>query len=165
MRWDEAARCLVSVTIHFINNYTIGEGGSNCVLSNGQELSKGLRVEYRMMTDDQRMRYHTAMWTIKGSGEYNVLSRIHSQFTVSAGAHSGPAFLPWHREYIKRMEFALRRIDPLVTLPYWDSTMDGRLPNPSDSVMFGNELMGKGDVNGTVTTGAFRNWLIDDVRI
>ncbi|KAK6745939.1 hypothetical protein RB195_012197 [Necator americanus] len=78
-----------------------GSGGSNCVLRNGQRLGKALRKEYRVMTDVERNRYHTAMWTIKGNGDYDQLSRIHSSFTTSPGAHSGPAFLPWHREFIK----------------------------------------------------------------
>lgn len=47
-------------------------------------------------------RFHAAMWEIKRSGEYNRISRVHSRFDLSPGAHSGPAFLPWHREFIKR---------------------------------------------------------------
>ena len=34
-------------------------------------------------------------------------------------AHSGPTFLPWHREFIRRFESELG-----VALPYWDWTVD-----------------------------------------
>ncbi|RCN36269.1 common central domain of tyrosinase [Ancylostoma caninum] len=143
-----------------------GTGGSNCVLANGRTLTKALRKEYRVLTDDERQRYHTAMWTIKGNGDYDTIARIHSQFSTSPGAHSGPAFLPWHREFIKRLEIAIRRVDPTLALPYWDSTMDGALPSPADSVLWGNELMGTQDSTGAVRTGAFRNWpTVDGSRV
>ncbi|KAK5972623.1 Tyrosinase protein tyr-3, partial [Trichostrongylus colubriformis] len=78
-----------------------GTGGSSCTLPNGQTLRKAIRKEFRVMTDDERQNYITAMWTIKGNGDYDDIARIHSQFITSPGAHSGPAFLPWHREFIK----------------------------------------------------------------
>ncbi|KHJ87780.1 common central domain of tyrosinase [Oesophagostomum dentatum] len=142
-----------------------GSGGSNCVLRNGQRLTQAYRKEYRVMTDQERNRYHTAMWTIKGNGDYDVLSRIHSSFATSPGAHSGPAFLPWHREFIKRLEIALRRVDPSVSLPYWDSTLDSTIPNPAQSSLFTNELMGQTGSDGLIATGAFRGWrTVDNSR-
>uniref|UniRef100_A0A158P622 ShTK domain protein n=1 Tax=Angiostrongylus cantonensis TaxID=6313 RepID=A0A158P622_ANGCA len=60
-------------------------------------------------------------------GEYDRVARTHTRSTVMGGAHSGPAFLPWHREYIKRFEFAIRQIDPTLALPYWDSTLEEAL--------------------------------------
>ncbi|PIO72151.1 shTK domain protein [Teladorsagia circumcincta] len=143
-----------------------GTGGTTCTLPNGQALTKAIRKEYRVMTDDERQNYHTAMWTIKGNGDYDDIARIHSQFITSPGAHSGPAFLPWHREYIKRVEIALRRVDPSLALPYWDSTLDETLPNPAQSCMWGSELMGTQESDGSVRTGAFRNWLtVDGSRV
>lgn len=47
---------------------------------------------------------------------------IHLQ--VQGGAHQGPAFTPWHREFLKQFERDLQDVsgDPNMTLPYWDWT-------------------------------------------
>ncbi|CAI4228290.1 unnamed protein product [Auanema sp. JU1783] len=133
-----------------------------CRLPNGQFLGKALRKEYRQMTDQERSNYHAATWKIRNDGSYGDLSRIHSNFTIAAGAHSGPAFLPWHREFIKRMEFALRKIDPTISLPYWDSTLDNNIPNPLDSILWGEELMGYPSMENTLLSGSFSHWRTDD---
>lgn len=41
-------------------------------------------------------------------------------------AHRGPAFLPWHREFLYRLERDLQRVagNPNLGLPYWDWTVD-----------------------------------------
>ena len=36
------------------------------------------------------------------------------------GIHWGPAFLPWHRDFLRKLELALQSFEPLVSLPYWD---------------------------------------------
>ena len=33
------------------------------------------------------------------------------------GAHGGPAFLPWHRQFLLEFERALQSVDPTVTVP------------------------------------------------
>jgi tyrosinase len=83
----------------------LGNGNDNtnqCNLPNGQQLRKSVRKEYRVMSDEERNRYHGAMLAIKRNGAFDEIARLHSQFAESGGAHSGPAFLPWHREFIKR---------------------------------------------------------------
>lgn len=40
--------------------------------------------------------------------------------------HSGPAFIPWHRELCNRFEELLREVDPDLSLHYWDWTVDPR---------------------------------------
>ncbi|KAF7635297.1 ShKT domain-containing protein [Meloidogyne graminicola] len=125
-------------------------------LCNG--LQRAVRTEYRLMSEDQRQRFHNALLQIKNNGVYDQLARVHSDAVLSGSAHGGPAFHPWHREFIKRFEFALRMVDPSISLPCWDSTLDGVLPTPSDSIFFSQELMGQEDPDGQLRNGRFAPW-------
>ncbi|CAJ0949698.1 unnamed protein product, partial [Mesorhabditis belari] len=129
--------------------------GSEC-LYKGKRMEKLIRKEYRMMSDEERERFHSALNTMKKNGKFDEIAAIHAGFGNMGGAHSGPAFLPWHREYLKRLEFELRRVHPEVYLPYWDSTLDGHLPRPEDSAIFTTELFGTSI--GPVLDGPFANW-------
>lgn len=40
------------------------------------------------------------------------------------GIHFGPAFLPWHRHFILRLENELQSIHESITLPFWDLTRE-----------------------------------------
>ena len=55
-----------------------------------------------------------------------------------------------------RFENALRQKIPSVTVPYWDSTLDAPLPNPTQSVIFTDAFLGNGF--GVVRTGPFAGW-------
>lgn len=85
-----------------------------------------------------------------GRSEYDTYTRIHAE---NAGqSHGVIAFLIWHREFIYRFETSLRRIDPSVTLPFWDFPLDWA--RPYDSVVFGADLFGGADY-GTINSGVF----------
>ena len=54
------------------------------------------------------------------------------------------------------MEEALRTKNRRVTLPYWDSTLDFRMKDPKESIMWTEMFLGNGI--GVVTSGPFALW-------
>ncbi|SCX46307.1 tyrosinase family protein [Nitrosospira sp. Nsp1] len=60
-------------------------------------------------------------------------------------AHSGPAFLPWHRYFLVTFEGFLRRAtgDTEFRIPYWDWTADAELSDPSTSPIWSNANLGQ----------------------
>uniref|UniRef100_A0A914BV37 Tyrosinase copper-binding domain-containing protein n=1 Tax=Acrobeloides nanus TaxID=290746 RepID=A0A914BV37_9BILA len=131
---------------------------NRCTLPNGNLLKKAIRKEYRTLSDDERTRFHNAINKLKSSKVYDHFHALHYHYSYGSGAHGGPAFALWHREFIKRLEFALREIDPTIALPYWDVTMDQILPDPKDSIMWTADFMGSVDSNGNVNSGPFASW-------
>ena len=74
--------------------------------------------------------------------------------------HTGPMFLPWHREFLRRFENALREVSGKpVTVPYWDWT-DPESVNPNNPrAVFRDDFMGGAgnpDEQYAVTTGPFK---------
>ena len=65
-------------------------------------------------------------------------------------AHDGPAFLSWHREYLRRFEAALWSVDPRVTLPYWNWGIGSRAE--TDDLFTADRL---GNRAGQVRSGYF----------
>ena len=84
-------------------------------------------------------------------------------------AHRGPAFLPWHREFIRQFELDLQLIDPTVSLPYWDWASDAE--DPMNAAIWADDLMGgNGGEGNLVQSGPFaydasdldNSWIIVD---
>ena len=84
---------------------------------------------------DQFVALHVAVmrFTVQGhvDGDGNLI-----QFS---NAHGNLAFLPWHREFIRRFELALQQEVPKVTLPYWDWEKD----TEANSELFTKDFIGE----------------------
>jgi len=85
------------------------------------------RKNYRDLTAAERDRFVGALHHVKATGVVDQFASDHDLYFHSA--HHSSHFLPWHREFLRRFEDALRTYHPDVTLPYWNSTVD---TNPSD---------------------------------
>ena len=53
-------------------------------------------------------------------------------------------------------EEEMRRVEPTVSLPYWDYTLDAEMDNPVNSIVWSSKYFG--NANGEVITGPFRKW-------
>ncbi|WP_429650434.1 tyrosinase family protein, partial [Skermanella aerolata] len=116
----------------------------------------GIRKNQASLTLSERAAFVAAVRALKANGAYDTFVAQHRAAFLAGRndpAHNGPGFLPWHREYLLRFERALQSIDPSVSLPYWDWTVDN-LPASSlwDSSFMGGNGSGSDE---RVTTGPF----------
>jgi tyrosinase len=126
-----------------------------------------IRKDQVDLSPGERKAFVNAVLTLKqipsqlyppSQNRYDDYVLIHSKsmlMTVTGAmpAHQGPAFLPWHREFIRRFEMDLQSIDQRVNLPYWDWTKDNE---PSSSIWDSDFMGGNGrDEDGRVMTGPF----------
>ena len=72
----------------------------------------------------------------------STLWRLQDEIHQVSHVHNGPLFLPWHRELVNRFEALLRRVDPDVTLHYWDWRTDPRRLRGGTLNLFTPEFMG-----------------------
>ncbi|MFD3535053.1 tyrosinase family protein [Streptomyces sp. NPDC058664] len=117
------------------------------------------RKNQRDLTSAERKKFVAAVLELKRSGVYDDFVRTHIDYYTSDGegrlrvAHMAPSFLPWHRKFLLEFERALRRVDPTVTVPYWDWTRD----NTPAASLWNDDFMGgngrRGDLQ--VMTGPF----------
>jgi tyrosinase len=124
-----------------------------------------VRKSASRLTAEEKARFVAALIELKRQGHYDHLVHIHHKAMMELRvdpAHGGPAFLPWHRYYLRHLELDLQQIDPSVTIPYWDWIHD----RATTAAPWTNNLMG-GDGrqrDGKVTTGPFAystgNWPI-----
>ncbi|WHM38235.1 tyrosinase family protein [Streptomyces sp. BPTC-684] len=121
-----------------------------------------VRRNHLDMSRSERRRFIKAVLEIKRRGIYDRFVKLHvdvnsqdylDKDTGKRVGHINPGFFPWHRQYLMEFEKELRRVDPTVTLPYWDWTKDQSPHSP----LWADDFMG-GDgraSDGMVMTGPF----------
>jgi tyrosinase len=124
-----------------------------------------VRKSVAALTPEERTDYVNAVLALKkkpspwaaGMSVYDTFVMWHRDAFGCAvmAAHMGPAFLPWHRAFLRLFEDQLREIEPTVTVPYWDWTVDQGEGAPvwTDDFMGGN---GDPSAEMAVTIGPFR---------
>ncbi|XP_056017388.1 uncharacterized protein LOC125669076 [Ostrea edulis] len=75
---------------------------------------------------------------------------------VAPSAHFGPAFLGFHRTYLFLFERQLQKYEPEVFIPFWDSSFDNLLEDPTSSAIFTSSGVGPG--TGIIREGPFSDW-------
>ena len=122
----------------------------------------GVRQECRTLSDEARnLLFRAFQWLFSTRPNWLSLFTRYRFFmcqhrkSESPGAHFGPCFPPWHREFLWRFEQALKRYNSSVNLCYWDSSLDYPLPDASHSCLWTAEFFGNGQ--GPVTTGFAAN--------
>ncbi|GAB0493438.1 hypothetical protein MMPV_004720 [Pyropia vietnamensis] len=147
--------------------------------------NSGVRVrrEYGSLTPAERDAYTAALVRLRSVGAPPGFGREESEAATGAAvaadappwdafeafvgmhaawagdAHGSPQFLPWHRLLLLGLENALRRLDPSVTLPYWDWSMDAADPAVAP-VWAPSMLGGTTTAGGCIVDGPFRGWSV-----
>jgi Common central domain of tyrosinase len=69
---------------------------------------------------------------------WDMMEQIHKDGHVHGlDVHGGPAFIPWHRAIVNHFEELLRKVDPRLSLHYWDWTTDPRVVNANNVSILG----------------------------
>ena len=112
-----------------------------------------MRQNQSTLYDEKKLQFVNAVRTLKANGTYDRYVKMHWD-NVYAG-HRGPAFLPWHREFLRRFERDLQNAaqDPLLGLPYWDWSVDSSKTSP---IWLSGFMGGNGQTSdGQVVNGPF----------
>ncbi|CAC5417280.1 TYR [Mytilus coruscus] len=115
-----------------------------------RQAGRRYRKEIRMLTSGERQRLRNAWSQAYRSGYFGWIARFHNS-QVRTSAHSGPAFLGYHRFLILILELVLQYYDPSVTMPYWNSGLDANMDTPANSILWTAEYLG--EMSGVVRTG------------
>ncbi|RKP14640.1 hypothetical protein BJ684DRAFT_8260, partial [Piptocephalis cylindrospora] len=86
---------------------------------------------------------------------YDKFAELHLRYQIDI--HNGAMFFPWHRKFILEFERELQKMDPSVTLPYWQWSADADYPH--NSPVLQPTMMGGNAFGGCLNNGPFAGWM------
>lgn len=83
-------------------------------------------------TADEQRRFKAAITKLIETGFYDKHVAVHAnmnhQMHTMMGGIGSQRFLPWHRDYLLKLEQEMRKIDPKIAIPYWNWTEVREIP-------------------------------------
>lgn len=108
--------------------------------------SQSIRKNYTEMTEYEKALLVNAFFQLRNNGDLiNDLATFHSDFFNFDGTFDPTRpdihfnlpdeperdiFFTWHRQQIFEVEQAMQEIDPLISIPYWNSSIDQSISSP-----------------------------------
>ncbi|KAI9144084.1 hypothetical protein BKA69DRAFT_1036432 [Paraphysoderma sedebokerense] len=171
--WSRAGRFPVSVQVINTERREFLTINGNVTIAGRMNTGKRtIRREFRDLPAETWERIVACFKFLKVVGIWDHMSWIHGKSfdNATAGAgrtvgHGGPAFLPWHRGYLRIFERLMQKWlqDDSIGLPYWDWTIDtlnSTAVVPPSLPLFTDRYIGpNGDRNqdNAVSSGPFCN--------
>lgn len=137
---DENRTKITAIFIHAGTTYDVDVTRNGEIVHQTKVQCKYVRREIRSMVDDERERFLAATEVVhrlsmeEGQAKYGSKFVNYEYFTVKHLAsmsidgcspyHNHDVFLTAHEAFVLEFDQALQSIDPSVTVPYWDYTID-----------------------------------------
>ncbi|RKP27360.1 hypothetical protein SYNPS1DRAFT_12780, partial [Syncephalis pseudoplumigaleata] len=117
------------------------------------------RRDILSLSESERTAFFKALRTFQSESRpftYDTLAKIHDDY--NAEVHGTARFLVWHRVFTRVLEYELQRIDPSVTIPYWDWSINSQAPH--EHPIFSSTWAGGNGrpEDGCVVDGWFADW-------
>ncbi|KAK9723007.1 hypothetical protein K7432_002257 [Basidiobolus ranarum] len=91
--------------------------------------SINIRKEIRQLAPKDLDEVFRVIEILRNNGEYdNMMDLFYKNVQERA---LSPSLFPWQRIFLKKLELGMQRISPNITLPYWDWSLEVKIPDRS----------------------------------